>query len=568
MKRIIKRLSTKFKVKSLLLSSLAVAGAYLVSLVPVYLGKTLDGITNGSTNIVPLIGMFTLLFLSAEVINIIRRVSVDRVSARFEEELRNKSIRKLLHLPIRELSANGVSGELTSKINQAVGGSSQLLNMLPNDLLPAVFTGLFVVVQCLSQAPLVIAAVMLGYIVCTLSVSIFQIRSQRGIREDIIRKKAQLDGDICQSIAGIEQIRSLGAESAESIRLSPHITEIRKAESKHHTIMGLFDVCKHTIKTGSFVGILFMGLYLIEQGNMTSGAVIAVVLLFQQLIKPLDEWYRFLDEISACSIKADMLNDIMSQEQDSAFEIEDVEKSYDETGIVIDHYEVLSPGEDKVLSRSNKVVFQTDTSTALVAKTGGGKSSLMKGLIRLYPLKGAVKFFGVDLSKVSQETLVRLVHYVPQSPFFFAGTIRDNLAYGLPIKPTDDELIGSLSKACLLEELQSLSKSSATLLDYKVKENGKNFSGGQLKRLAIARAFLRSPKLYMFDETFANIDEQTISAILTNIESYAKHIGAGIIHISHEQGIVNRCSNTIKLEPVHQNDSNFTQTPTIRPIAS
>ena len=568
MNKIVRMLSVKIRIECLLLSALAVVGAYLVSLVPVYLGKTLDGITDGSVDIVPLIGLFAFLFLSAEAINIFRRVSVDRVCARFEEELRNKSIRKLLHLPIRELTASGVSGELTSKINQAVGGSSQLTKMLPNDLLPAVFTGFFVVVQCLSQAPFVIAAAMLGYIVCTLSVSLLQIRSQRGIREDIIRKKTRLDGDICQSIAGIEQIRSLGAENSESARLSPLTMEIRKTESKHHTIMGIFDICKHGAKVVFFAGILFMGIYLKEQGTMTGGNIIAVVLLFQQLIKPIDEFYRFLDEISAFSIKADMLDAIMSQEKDSAFEIVDTENVYDETGIVIDRYEVLSPDKDKVLSKSNRVVFQTDTSTALIAKTGGGKSSLMKGLIRLYPLRGAVKFFGVDLSTVSQETLVQLVHYVPQSPFFFAGTIRDNLAYGLPIKPTDDELFSSLEKACLLKELQNLSRISATLLDYKVQENRKNFSGGQLKRLAIARAFLRSPKLYVFDETFANIDEQTICTMLENVESHAKHIGAGIIHISHEHGIVNRCSNTVKLEPVNQNDSDLTTIPTIHHIAS
>jgi ABC-type multidrug transport system fused ATPase/permease subunit len=314
--------------------------------------------------------------------------------------------------------------------------------------------------------------------------------------------------------------------------------------------MGVFDVCKHVLKVGFFIGILFIGIYLITKGEMTGGNVLAIVLLFQQLITPIDEFYRILDEISACSVKADILNDIMSQKVDTAFEIPDGDNAFDESGIVFDHYEVLSPGEEKILSKSNNAVFQTDKSTALVARTGGGKSSLMKGLVRLYPHKGVVKLFGVDLENISQLSLVQFVHYIPQSPFFFAGTVRDNLTYGLPMKPSDEDLIIALTNSCIYDELLNLSLGYPTPLDYTVQENGKNLSGGQLKRLAISRAFLRSPKIYVLDETLANIDEQTIKAILTNFESYARRIGAGIVHISHEPCIVSRCDKTVKLEPV------------------
>jgi ABC-type multidrug transport system fused ATPase/permease subunit len=550
MKIIMKMLSAKLRLQYLLLSVLAIVSSYLVSLNPVYLGKVMDGVSQSATDVLHLISIFTVLFLTTEAINIFRRVFVDKVSAQFEEDIRNNSIRKLLRLPLRKLTANGVSGELTSRIYQAVNGSSKLMKMLPNDILPVVFTSFFVVVQCILQAPLIVAAVMLGYIIFTLSISLLQIQSQHGIRESIIKQKAKLDGNICQSIAGIEQIRSLGAENAESRRLAPQTMGIRLTESKHHTIMGLFDVFKHAIKVIFFVGIILLGTYYIKKGEMTGGNIFAIVLLFQQLLKPIDELYRFLDEISACTVKIDMLDDIMNQKDDVAFEIMNTDAAFDGTGIVINRYEVLSPDEGKVLSKCDNVVFQTGTSTALVAKTGGGKSSLMKGLVRLYPLMGAVKLFGVDLSKISQKSLVELVHYVPQSPFFFSGTIRDNLAYGLPVESSDDTLILALEASCIFDELKRLSTGSPTPLDYEIQENGKNLSGGQLKRLAIARAFLRSPKIYVFDETFANIDEQTINVILANFESYAKLIGAGIVHISHEQFIVNRCDKTVKLEPV------------------
>lgn len=550
MRKVIQMLSANLKAKCFLLSALAVGGAYLVSLGPVYLGNVLDGITARAANITQLVLAFSVLFLLTEAVNIFRRVSVDRVSARFEEELRNSSIRKLLRLPIRDLVASGVSGELTSKINQAVGGASQLMKMLPNDVLPAVFTGFFVVLQCFGQAPSVVALMMLGYIVCTLSISLLQIRSQRGIRESIIRQKTKLDGDVSQSIVGIEQIRALGAEDAESNRLSPQTKGIRFTECKHHTIMGSFDTGKHLVKVLFFAGILLVAVALVDNASMTAGNALAVVLLFQQLMKPIDEFYRFLDEISANTIKVDMLQEIMNQASDPAFDIADSSKAFDGKEIDITHYEVFSPDMKKVLSKSDHVVLQMGKSTALVAKTGGGKSSLMKGLVRLYPLRGELRLFGVDWAGISQKTLVNLVHYIPQSPFFFAGSLRDNLAYGLLKPPSDGEIIKALAQSGIDGELARLADGLPSVLDYTVQENGSNFSGGQLKRLAIARAFLRSPKMYVLDETLANIDEQTIHAILDHFESHAAAIGAGIVHISHEPVIVGRCDEIVRLEPV------------------
>jgi len=565
--KIMKRLSAKLRIKCVMLALLAIAGAYLVSLIPTCLGGVLDSISRGAGSPLNLVVSFTVLFFISEALNIYRRVAVDRVSAKYEEELRNNSIGKLLRLPMRKLSSNGVSGELTSKINQAVSGASQLMKLLINDLLPAVSVGSFVVLQCFGQAPAIVALIMLGYIACTLTVSLLQIKSQRGIRETIIRKKTKLDGDICQSITGIEQIRSLGAEDAECARLSPQTKGIRVTECRHHTIMGVFDIAKHIVKVLFFAGILIMGITLTRKGEMTAGNVLATVLLFQQLLKPIDEFYRFLDEVSACSIKADILLDIMDSPSDTAFQILDGDGINDAAiaaaafgdgdsiatiaanEINIKDYEVLSPAEDRILSKSTGIVFPTGCATALVAQTGGGKSSLMKGMLRLYPLYGTISVFGVNWNKISQKKLTELIHYIPQSPFFFAGSLRDNLAYGLEKTPDDYELISALKKACIYEEFSKPTLELSSPLDYFVEENARNFSGGQLKRLAIARAFLRKPKIYILDETLANIDGRTIEMILANLETHAKSIGAGTVHISHDRKIIDSCVNAVTLKP-------------------
>jgi ABC-type multidrug transport system fused ATPase/permease subunit len=527
-----------------MLSVMAIASAYLMSLIPVYLGKVLDGFAIESNEIVQFIIIFTTVFLLAELLNIFRRVSIDCVSAQLEEDLRNNSINKLLHLPLKYIETNGVSGELTSKINQVVGGTTQLMKLLTNDLLPAVCVGFFVIVQCSRQAPLIIALILIGYMITTLSASLLQIKSQRGVREEIIRKKTKLDGDICQSINGIEQIRVLSAEESESVRLAPQTKGIRQTECLHHTKMGVYDAFKHFLKTAFFIFILFAGVYLTKRGDMSGGNVLAVVLLFQQLLKPLDEFYRFLDEISACSIKVSILNDILNQPSDTVFHIPEASISFDKNDIEINEYEVFSPDSKKLLSKSSNVSFKAGHSTALVARTGGGKSSLLKGLMRLYPLKGSAVLFGVKLSIIPQKLLTKIVHYIPQSPYFFSGSIKENLLYGLEGVPSDDVLNEILKKVCLFDELFV---NRRNVLEIQIQENGKNMSGGQLKRLAFARALLRNPMIYFLDETTANIDENTVSLILGNFEKHVKEIGAGIVYVTHEQRVIERCYSKVEL---------------------
>ncbi|MDR0957468.1 MAG: ABC transporter ATP-binding protein/permease [Candidatus Nomurabacteria bacterium] len=533
-----KKLRTKF----LLLAILSVATAYLASLNPIFLGKVIDSFSDGG-NTLYYIAIFAGIFFIIDVLAIIRRVAVDRVNCRFEESIRGKTLAKLLKLPLSKLEANGASGELTSKINQAVSGASRFMQIVSNDFIPSVFVGIFVIIQSFISTPLIFPILILGYTVSTLLVALLQIRSQKGIREDIIRLKTKLDGDITQSINGIEQIRVLHAETAEGERLSPNIANISATESKHHVYMGLYDILKHIVKVAFFVAIFLVSFYY----KISGGTVLAVVLLFQQLLKPIDEFYRFLDEISASSTKAKMLTEILNEENDDAFKIKNNDVEFVGDMVEITDYEVFSPNLEKKLSKGDKVVFNTRDYTALIAPTGAGKSSLLKGLMRLYPLTGKVRLFGKNLNETSQQELTETLHYIPQSPFFFSGSLRDNVIYGLIKNIDDDEVILALKNACIYDELLLKSRNP---LGVKIQEGGKNFSGGQLKRLSLARAFLRKPKLFLLDETTANIDKNTTKKIIENLKNYTKEIGAGVVFITHEKEVVDMCNKKVELTRV------------------
>jgi ABC-type multidrug transport system fused ATPase/permease subunit len=215
-------------------------------------------------------------------------------------------------------------------------------------------------------------------------------------------------------------------------------------------------------------------------------------------------------------------------EEDGIFAIAESGPGFTGNSIRIPFYRMFSThGERKIISQGRNIVLEQGLNTAIIAKTGGGKSSLLRGLLRIYSIEGEVSFFGADTKRVSRRTLVEALHYVPQSPFFFAGTLRENLSYGLD-DVFDAALTAVLQQACLYDELSA----DGNPLEKLLQEGGKPLSGGQVKRLAIARAFLRSPKLYLFNEAFTGIDPATLSVIFGNLDKHLdKTGGRGSSHI-------------------------------------
>lgn len=543
MRTVMQMLSTRLKIKCGMILLVAVIGAFVASKLPAILGNIVDGFATNAENLFGVIITFIILYALVEGLSILRRVYTHRLNAQFGEEMCNHSLWTLLRLPRCDLEGSGASGELTSKVNQAVSGASQLLRLTTNDVVPTIFLGIFIVWQSIQQSSPIFALIMLGYIVVSFSASFAQIKSQKGIRENIIGLKTKFDGEMCQSINGVEQIRALGAEDAECERLAPRTRDIRITEAYHHTKMGMYDGIKQAIKALFFCVILMSGLYFLREGQLTGGQIITVVMLFQQLLKPIDDVYRFLDEISASTIKVKIINELMGMSLDDAFAITDEGQPIDDGNVFISEYKVFAPSDDtNILSQGKDIEFRQGLSTAIVAKTGGGKSSLFKGLLRLYPLEGEPQIVGMAASKLSQVTLTKYLHYIPQSPFFFAGTVRENLAYGLN-NVTDSDLTAALEKACLYNELAT----NCSPLDYLLQEAGKPLSGGQLKRMAIARAFLRTPRFYLMDEVFAGIDNGTATTILNNFETHAKKTGAGIVHVTHDENVISRCDVQIAL---------------------
>lgn len=557
MNRYLKLMTNKTKLKCAGIIALAMISSVLASIWPVKLGELYTDISGGkisgvSQGIVA-IAVFGLIYFSAECISILRRVLLDCIIATHEAEIRETSVEKLLKMPV-SYYAGCLSGEKTAQLNQGVAGLSQLIKIVCNDIVATVLTAACTLIQVVLKAPLAMAGIMLLYLATTLLVSVFQIRSQNGIRENIIKQKNSLDGQICQSISNLELIRSMDAEEYERIRLQPAIHKVSATEKKHHRYMGSFDCVKQFCKIAFQVIILFASIIMVANGKMSAGAVISVCMLFQQLIKPIDEVYRFMDETASSVVKAKVLTEVMGSGEDSIFSVKTEAHSFSENDIVLRDVVIKNPEKNKTLAYYDRLRIPGNKVVALSGESGCGKTTMIRSLTRYYPYtSGAISVFGNDLDMYSQRELTDKLCYLPQKAFFFAGTIRDNLVYGIERTVTDEEMRSALRKACLLDALiEKVSKNSTTTVDdilsYEIGEGGTGLSGGECQRLSLARAFLRKPKLYIFDESTANLDAVTADKVLTNIEEYAKAIKAGVVYISHDKNVVERCDTVIHVD--------------------
>lgn len=548
MKKYFSLMSRKTKGKCLGVIILAALSSVLVSIWPVKLGELYTAISNGSIGtldqaVVPVL-LFGLIYLSAECITVFRRVMLDCVIAAHESEIREFSLRKLLHMPVAYYSGS-MSGEKTAQLNQGVSGFSQLIKIVCNDLFATALIAVCTLVQVFLNAPPLMAGIMLLYLVINITISCLQIHSQNGVREKVVAQKNTLDGQVCQAINNLEVIRSMNAGNYEKNRLKPGILNIKSTEQRHHRFMGIYDSLKQICKVVFQIGILVLSVLLISRGKMTAGSVITVCLLFQQLIKPIEEVYRFMDETASSLIKAKALLDVAYADEDPVYSIESHGIEPGNTELRFRNTVITNPEKTKIIAWYEDTAIPCNTITLLRGPNGSGKSSLARCTVRYYPhTQGEITLDKRSLSTISQQELTGLVYYTPQISSFFKGTVRENLKYGLERTVSDEEMISALRKVGLTGDGHGctvLRESPMEALDCQIGEKADELSGGMKQRLNLARAFLRSPKVFIFDEITANLDEEARDFVLGNIEAYAASIGAGIVYISHDENVAKRC---------------------------
>lgn len=180
--------------------------------------------------------------------------------------------------------------------------------------------------------------------------------------------------------------------------------------------------------------------------------------------------------------------------------------------------------------------------------SGSGKSTLVKLVLGLIPnYEGSAKLFGVEVRDIDKKQLAELIAYVPQSPFLIKGSVRENVCYAAKMRPSDEEIRQALDKARVLAKVETLGDGNfKAALDSMVHEQGRNFSGGERQRFALARLFLSKPKLVVLDEPTAALDTENQALVQSSISELTR--GKSAMIVAHRLNTLQQTNRIIVLE--------------------
>ncbi len=253
------------------------------------------------------------------------------------------------------------------------------------------------------------------------------------------------------------------------------------------------------------VAVLWFGAHRIDIGAMEIGSMTAyLTYLIQILMSVMMATFTFV-MVPRATVSADRIGEVLDTKS-SVVPPEEGVTDVDVHGeLRFDHVEFTYPGAEAPVVNDVSFTARAGEVTAIIGSTGAGKTTLTNLIPRLFDVTGgAVYVDGFDVRDLDPDFLWNRIGLVPQNPYLFTGTIRSNLQYGKP-DATDDEMWRALDIAQATEFVRDMPEQ----LDAPIAQGGTNVSGGQRQRLSIARALIRQPEIYVFDDAFSALDLAT-----------------------------------------------------------
>ena len=282
--------------------------------------------------------------------------------------------------------------------------------------------------------------------------------------------------------------------------------------------MGRFQGGNNFFQGLLYVTILVGGAWFIAQGTLEPVALATYALYINIFVSPIEVLVEFTEMLQKGYSGFKRFNEVMETQPDIV-DAPDSEELREVNG-VIDYQDVcFSYTENETVLDHINIHIDAGRSIALVGPSGGGKTTICSLLPRFYDVNsGSIKIDGKDIRGLTLESLRRAIGIVQQDVYLFAGTIRENIAYGRP-GASDEEIIDAAKKANIHEFIMSLPDGYDTYAG----ERGARLSGGQKQRISIARVFLKDPKILILDEATSALDNESERHIQKSLEELAKN---------------------------------------------
>jgi ATP-binding cassette subfamily B multidrug efflux pump len=308
-----------------------------------------------------------------------------------------------------------------------------------------------------------------------------------------------------EQLTGIRVVRAFVCEDIETARFAQANEDVTDTALRAGRLMALAFPVVMLVLNVSSVAVIWFGSFRIQDGSMQVGTLIAFLSYLMQILMSVMMATFMAVMIPRAAVSADRIGEVLGTESSVRPPKKPVSSAVRRGELEMLDAGFAYPGADQPVLSGISFTARAGQTTAIIGSTGAGKTTLVNLMPRLFDAtRGAVRIDGVDVRELHPDLLWGHIGLVPQRPYLFSGTVRSNLQYGKP-DATEDELWDALEIAQARDFVEEMEGG----LDAPISQGGTNVSGGQRQRLAIARALVKRPELYIFDDSFSSLDTGT-----------------------------------------------------------
>jgi len=489
---------------------------------PLILGRSVDSLTELSSGINLLMLIPIALIISYGVARIasltfegMRDALFSKVSQHAIREV-TLTIFKHLHSLSLQFHLNRQTGALSKFIDRGTKGIDFLLRYVIFNVVPTFIEIILVSIILLNlygyfYALITIITITI-YVILTFTITQWRVQ----FRRDMNSADNSVSTKMIDSLLNFETVKYFNNENHEFNRLDVSLKKYELAANKSRHSLSLLNIAQIIVIMSGITIMLVMTAFGIRSNDISIGGFVVINAYMLQLYQPLNFLGSVYREIQQSLVDMENMFNLLDEKSkvkdslkqpkiNSKTEIKfsNISFGYDERRTVIKDISFEVPNGKKV---------------AIVGPTGAGKSTISRLLFRFYdPTNGSIYINDENINSISQHSLRKIIGVVPQDTVLFNDTIHYNISYGDP-KASEDDIINAAKNADIHDFVISLPDGYETL----VGERGLKLSGGEKQRVAIARTFLKNPKILFFDEATSALDSTTEKEIQKNLENISK----------------------------------------------
>ncbi len=346
------------------------------------------------------------------------------------------------------------------------------------------------------------------------------------------REGAQKHALLVESIHGLETIKSFGAESKMQRSWETFVNQSAESGKSLRLVSSLALNFSGFIQQASYIAVIIFGVYLIIEGELTMGGLIACSILSARAMAPLAQVVNLLTRLNQTKTALEALDKILKLPVERSKNLNYLNRPILKGDLEFKDVKFAYPGQKTFALKDFNLTLKAGEKVGLVGRIGSGKSTVEKLILNLYQAQeGTLKIDGTDIRQIDPADLRKNIGYMPQDIFLFFGSVRDNVAFG-----SEDMGDEAVLRASEISGVNDFVRAHPEGFDMPVGEGGSNLSGGQRQSIAAARALIRDPSILIMDEPTAMMDNTSEARFVMRLKQIIA--SKTVILISHRMPVL------------------------------